>query len=72
MPDDLVEDGMTGYLGELMEACNMLDARFDDINSGRVQRVDDDEACLQLRQKSQNRSGSWTGFERHPDALRDS
>ena len=57
-PDDLVVDAMTGYLAELMEACNMLDARYDDIKSGRVQRVDDDEACLQLRQKSQNRRGS--------------
>lgn len=38
--DDLVEDAMAGYLGEVAEARNMLDTRYDDIKSGRVKPID--------------------------------
>ena len=57
-PDELVEDAMTGYLAELNHVRNLLDGRYDDIKSGRVQPVDGDEAFEQLRQKSQDRRGS--------------
>jgi predicted transcriptional regulator len=57
-PDELVEDAMTGYLAELSQVRNMLDRRYDDIKSGRVQPVDGDEAFEQLRQKSQDRRRS--------------
>jgi predicted transcriptional regulator len=57
-PDELVEDAMTGYLAELTQVRNMLDGRYDDIKSGRVQPVDGDEAFEQLRQKSQDRRRS--------------
>jgi predicted DNA-binding protein len=53
-PDELVEDAMTGYLAELIQVRNMLDGRYDDIKSGRVQPVDGEEAFGQLRQKSQD------------------
>jgi len=53
-PDDLVEDAMTGYLAELTQVRNMLDGRYDDIKSGRVQPVDGEEAFGRLRQKSQD------------------
>jgi predicted transcriptional regulator len=53
-PDDLVEDAMTGYLAELSKVRNMLDTRYDDIKSGRVQPIDGEEVFRQLRQKSQN------------------
>ena len=53
-PDDLVEDAMTGYLAELSRVRDMLDTRYDDIKSGRVQPIDGEEVFRQLRQKSQN------------------
>jgi len=57
-PDELVEDAMTGYLAELTQVRNMLDGRYDDIKSGRVQPVDGDEAFGRLREKSQDRRRS--------------
>ena len=57
-PDELVEDAMSGYLAELTQARNMLDGRYDEIKSGRVQPIDGDEAFEQLRQKSRNRRGT--------------
>ena len=45
---------MTGYLAELSQVRNMLDTRYDDIKSGRVQPIDGEEVFRQLRQKSQN------------------
>jgi predicted transcriptional regulator len=53
-PDELVEDAMTGYLAELTQVRNLLDGRYDDIKSGRVQPVDGEEAFGRLRQKSQD------------------
>ena len=57
-PDELVEDAMNGYLAELTQVRGMLDGRYDEIKSGRVQPIDGDEAFEQLRQKSQNRRNS--------------
>jgi predicted DNA-binding protein len=57
-PDELVEDAMTGYLSELSEVRNMLDTRYDDIKSGRVQPIDGEEVFNQLREKSKNRRDS--------------
>ena len=54
-PDELVEDAMAGYLAELAETRNMLDARYDDIKSGRVKPIDGEEAIARLRQKSEDR-----------------
>ena len=54
-PEDLVEDAMAGYLGELGEVRNMLDARYDDIKSGRVVPIDGEEGFARLRQMSQDR-----------------
>jgi hypothetical protein len=49
---------MTGYLTELSQARNMLDNRYDDIKTHRVQLVDSEEVFRQPRQKSQNRGDS--------------
>ena len=57
-PDDLVEDAMAGYLHELAKAREMLDARYDDLKSGRVKAVDGEEAFLNLRGKSEARHTS--------------
>jgi hypothetical protein len=54
-PDELVEEAMAGYLAELTQVRNMLDGRYDDIKSGRVQPVDGENAVAQLRQKNQDR-----------------
>jgi predicted transcriptional regulator len=54
-PEELIEDAMTGYLAELTQVRDMLDGRYDEIKSGRVQPIDGEEAFIQLRQKSQDR-----------------
>ena len=48
-PDDLVEDAMTGYLAGLSHVRSTLDARYDDIKSGRVQPIDGEEVFRRLR-----------------------
>jgi len=53
--DELVEDAMSGYLAELTEVRNRLDARYDDIKGGRIQPIDGEDAFTQLRQKSLDR-----------------
>src|SRR5438046_2381888 len=57
-PDELVEDAMAGYLAELAQVRNMLDGRYDEIKSGRVQPIDGEKAFNQLREKSQDRRRS--------------
>lgn len=53
-PEELVEDAMTGYIAELAQVRGVLDGRYDDIKSGRVQPVDGEEAFARLREKSQD------------------
>lgn len=57
-PDELVEDAMTGYLAELTQVRGILDGRYDEIKSGRVQPIEGEKAFAQLRQKKQDRRGS--------------
>jgi len=57
-PDELVEDAMTGYLAELTQLRNTLDARYDEIKSGRVKPVHGEEAFNRLRQESKDRRRS--------------
>lgn len=54
-PNDLIEDAMAGYLKELSETGEMLDARYDDLKSGRVMAVDGGAAFTALRRKSEQR-----------------
>jgi len=49
-----VQDAMAGYLAELSQVRDMLDARYDDIKSGRVKPIDGEEAFSRLRQKKTN------------------
>jgi hypothetical protein len=46
---------MAGYLKELAETREMLDGRYDDITSGRVNPIDGEEAFANLRRKSELR-----------------
>jgi predicted transcriptional regulator len=57
-PDDLVEDAMAGYLAEMGQVRKMLDNRYDEIKSGRVEPIDGEEAFDRLRRKRENRRHS--------------
>ena len=56
--DELVEDAVAGYLKELAQTRDMLDARYDDLKSGRVTAIDGKEAFATLRSKSEERRRS--------------
>jgi predicted DNA-binding protein len=51
--DDLVEDAMAGYLGEVAEVRNLLDSRYDDIKGGRVKPIDGETFFETLRQREE-------------------
>jgi predicted transcriptional regulator len=53
-PNDLIEDAMAGYLQEVSQVREMLDTRYDDLESERVKPVDGEEAFAKLRRKSKN------------------
>jgi predicted DNA-binding protein len=55
---ELVEDAMAGYLAEMAETRTMLDARYDEVKSGRVKPIDGEEAFAKLRRKSVERRSS--------------
>jgi predicted transcriptional regulator len=54
-PDDLLQDAMAGYLKEVAETREMLDTRYDETVSGRVEPVDGEQSFARLRSKSQDR-----------------
>jgi predicted transcriptional regulator len=56
--DDVVEDAMAGYLHELVQTRDMLDARYDDLKSGRVKTIEGEKAFANLRSKSAERRRS--------------
>jgi hypothetical protein len=51
--DELVEDAVIGYFDELAQAREMLDRRFDELESGRVKPIDGDEAYRHLMEKTE-------------------
>ena len=57
-PEEVVEDAMAGYMVELAETRQMLDDRYDNIESRRVKPIDGKEAFRLLREKNKNRRGS--------------
>ncbi len=57
-PEELVEDAMAGYLAELAQLRSTLDARYDEIKSGRIKPIDGEVAFNRLRSKSENRRRS--------------
>jgi predicted transcriptional regulator len=50
---DLVEDAVIGYFDELAHTREMLDRRFDDLESGRVKPIDGEEAYRRLMEKTE-------------------
>jgi hypothetical protein len=55
--EELVEDAMAGYFDELAEVRQTLDARYDDIKSGKVKLIPD-VAFARLKAKSEARRNS--------------
>lgn len=47
--DELFADAMTGYFATLADVRGMLDSRYDDLKSGRVQPIDGEEAYAMLK-----------------------
>ena len=47
----LVQDAITGYLDDLAGTREMLDSRYDDLKSGRVQPIDGEAFFESLRQR---------------------
>ncbi len=51
--NDLVEDATATYLEELLRARKMLNSRYDDLKSGRVEAIDGEEAFARLKAKTE-------------------
>jgi hypothetical protein len=51
-PDELIEDAVAGYFEEFTQTREMLDSRYDDLKSGRVEPVSGDEGAAHFREKS--------------------
>jgi len=51
--EELVEDAVIGYFDELAHTREMLDRRFDDLESGRVKPIDGEEAYRLLMEKTE-------------------
>jgi predicted DNA-binding protein len=47
--DELVQDAVAGYMDELAGTRQMLDSRYDDLKSGRVQPIDGEAFFESLR-----------------------
>jgi hypothetical protein len=50
--DELLQDVIEEYFGDLPQARQTLDRRYDDLESGRVKPVPGDEVIARLRAKS--------------------
>ncbi len=50
---ELVEDAIAGYFGELLQARETLNSRYDDLKSGRVRPVDGEAFFEYLRQREE-------------------
>jgi hypothetical protein len=50
--DELVADAVIGYFDEMAHTREMLDQRFDDLESGRVKPIDGEEAYRCLMEKT--------------------
>ncbi len=53
--DDLVEDAVVGYFDELFQLRGMLDRRYGEMESGKVEGIDGEEAYRRLIEKTQAR-----------------
>ncbi|HEY1759605.1 MAG TPA: hypothetical protein VGG72_29800 [Bryobacteraceae bacterium] len=51
-PDEVLADAMAGYVAELAQVREMLNSRYDELKSGRVEPIDGEEAFLRLKAKT--------------------
>ena len=51
--DEILADAVTGLFDELVQTRRTLDCRYDDLESGRVQPIDGEEAFRRLMEKTQ-------------------
>jgi hypothetical protein len=51
--EELVEDALIGYFDELTSTREMLDRRYDDLESGKVKPIDGEEAFRRLMEKTE-------------------
>jgi len=51
-PDELIEDAVAAYFAELAQRQQILNRRYDDLKSGRVQPIDGEEAYKRLMAKT--------------------
>ena len=56
--DELVEDAMAGYLFELAQTREMLDARYDELKNGSIMAINGEDAFKALRRRSEQRRRS--------------
>ena len=52
---DLAQDAIAGYLADLAETREMLDSRYDDIESGRAKLIPGEEAFARLHARIEAR-----------------
>lgn len=50
---ELVEDALIGYFDEVSHSRSLLDRRFDEMENGKVELIDGDEALRWLKAKTQ-------------------
>ena len=55
---ELLEDAVIGLFDELAQTREMLDRRYDDLESGRVKPIDGEAAYRQLMEKTDQRRRS--------------
>jgi hypothetical protein len=51
--DEVIEDALTGYFDELRYTREMLDRRYDDLESGKVTPIDGEEAFRRLLERTE-------------------
>ena len=55
---ELVRDAVAGYVDEIGGTRDMLNSRYDDIESGKVKLIDGEEAFARLRERIDARRNS--------------
>ncbi|MFI5114491.1 MAG: hypothetical protein ACHP7J_05040 [Terriglobales bacterium] len=51
--DELLQDALAAYFGELVQTRDMLNSRYDELKSGRVKPLDGEEAFARLKSKTE-------------------
>jgi hypothetical protein len=51
--DELLQDALAGYFDELASTRGMLNSRYDELKSGKVQPIDGEEAFARLKAKTE-------------------